>query len=121
MIYITNAFALSMLPSFRTGADGTGAAVTVLPVADPAAWLMDAEARHGQAQSAVGHTDTAGLFSEQLGRKVAANRISIAIDGDMELLVGQYIGPRLPEGVTTLPAGASIRWMAVTLDDVGVS
>lgn len=63
--------------------------------------------------SAVGHADTAGLFSSLLGVEVPPNRISLRLaDGDV-LLVGQYNGPRLSEGCTTLPEGATIRWWLI--------
>ena len=63
--------------------------------------------------SAVGHADTAGLFSNLLGVQVPPNRISLSMGRWDVLLVGQYNGPRLPEGSTKLPEGATIRWWLV--------
>ncbi len=65
--------------------------------------------------SAVGHADTAAVFSSQLGVTVPTNRITVALNQGDVVLVGQYRGPRLPEGATTLPEGASISWCLVTL------
>ena len=63
--------------------------------------------------SAVGHADTAAVFSAVLGVTVPCNRATVALkDGDVAL-VGQYSGPRLVEGATTLPDGAAIKWMVV--------
>ena len=63
--------------------------------------------------SAVGHADTAAVFSNVLGVPVACNRATVSMkDGDVAL-VGQYSGPRLPEGVTQLPEGAAIKWVVV--------
>ena len=63
--------------------------------------------------SAVGHTDTAAVFSSVLGVHVPCNRATVALkEGDVAL-VGQYSGPRLPEGATSLPEGATIKWMVV--------
>ena len=63
--------------------------------------------------SAVGHADTAAVFSSVLGVTVPCNRVTVALeDGDLAL-VGQYSGPRLPEGATSLPEGAAIKWMVV--------
>ena len=63
--------------------------------------------------SAVGHADTAAVFAHVLGVPVACNRATVALkDGDVAL-VGQYSGPRLPEGATTLPEGATIKWVVV--------
>jgi len=63
--------------------------------------------------SAVGHADVAALFSAQLGIDVPVNRVTVEMDANTTLLVGQYKGPRLPEGATTLPEGATIEWWIV--------
>ena len=63
--------------------------------------------------SAVGHADTAAVFSHVLGVEIPCNRATVALkDGDVAL-VGQYSGPRLPEGATSLPEGAAIKWLVV--------
>ena len=63
--------------------------------------------------SAVGHADTAAVFSSQLKTEVPCNRASITLKpGDCALL-GQYSGPRLPEGCKALPEGATIKWFLV--------
>lgn len=63
--------------------------------------------------SAVGHADTASVFSTVLGVEVPCNRTTVSLkEGDIAL-VGQYSGPRLPEGATSLPEGAAIKWMVV--------
>ena len=63
--------------------------------------------------SAVGHADTAAVFADVLGVPVPCNRVSVALkEGDVAL-VGQYSGPRLPEGATSLPEGAAIKWLVV--------
>ena len=66
--------------------------------------------------SGVGHADTAAVFSSQLGVTVPMNRITVALKKGDVVLVGQYRGPRMPEGATTLPEGASIVWCLVTLN-----
>lgn len=48
-----------------------------------------------------------------LVRPVVANRVNVKLEPGVLILVGQYIGPRLPEGATTLPEGASIEWWTV--------
>ena len=63
--------------------------------------------------SAVGHADTAAVFSNVLGVEIPCNRATVALrEGDVAL-VGQYSGPRLAEGATSLPEGAAIKWMVV--------
>ena len=65
--------------------------------------------------SAVGHADTAALFSAVLGIEVPCNRVSVTLKPGENALLGQYTGPRLPEGATTLPEGASIKWVLVNV------
>ena len=63
--------------------------------------------------SAVGHADTAAVLSAVLGVDVPMNRTTLQMERGVGLLVGQYKGPRLPEGATALPEGASIEWWLV--------
>lgn len=65
--------------------------------------------------SAVGHKDTASIFSSILDINVAFNRTSVIINKNSTVLIGQYYGPRLAEGVTTLPENATIKWLLVTI------
>jgi len=66
-------------------------------------------------KSAVGHADTAGVFSTVLGLPVECNRCNVVLNPDEFAIIGQYIGPRLPEGATTLPEGATIKWFRLRL------
>lgn len=65
-------------------------------------------------ESAIGHTDTAKVVSGILGFEVKPNRVSIKLTESDVLYVAQYTGPRLPEGATTLPEGASLEFFEVT-------
>ena len=69
--------------------------------------------------SCVGHADTAAVFSEVLGVPVACARVTVTIEPGETVLVGQYVGPRLAEGATTLPAGATVKWILVGLSREG--
>lgn len=104
-IHIINSFSFNMIK-------GPSATVTMR-------WITAAEAseiaRNVEVSSAVGHPDTAGLFSEQLGVPVPMNRVSLSVGAGATLLLGQMSGPRLPEGTTVLPPGASIQWMLVNV------
>lgn len=64
-------------------------------------------------ESCVGHADTAALFSSLLGISVATNRATVFLGKGEMAVVGQYRGPRLSEGVTTLPDGATVEWFLV--------
>lgn len=63
--------------------------------------------------SAVGHTETAAIFSQQLGMPIPVDRQTVKLAPGASAVVGQYIGPRLPEGATQLPSDACIHWFAV--------
>lgn len=67
--------------------------------------------------SAVCHVDTAAVFADVLGVPVPGNRASVSLNPGDAALVGQYSGPRLPEGATSLPEGARIRWLLVGVKD----
>jgi hypothetical protein len=101
---LLNAFSLNMLASFP-------ASVEVRECG-----LLQAQELATTAESAVGHADTATVFSAVLGAPVPANRATVSLNKGDRALVGQYIGPRLPEGATSLPEGATITWLVV---DVG--
>ena len=106
---VTNAFSLNMLPGWRRDP----AVTTELRVQPVSVEQAQELARRGFV-SAVGHADTATIFSVILGVKVPVNRATVTLDAE-PLLVGQYIGPRLPEGVTTLPEGAKVEFFLVSV------
>jgi len=105
-----------MLDAWRLEDSEAMTKISVTPISDPGAWLAEAEEAHGKAASAVGHADTAQLFGKILGRTVEFNRSSIKLDESAELLIGQLVGPRPPEGSTTLPEGATIKWLSVSIE-----
>lgn len=69
-------------------------------------------------ESIVGHADTALLLTSLLGRTVEMRRVSTSLSPGDELLVAQYNGPRLPEGATSLPEGANLRWIHVCVEEL---
>lgn len=107
--YIGNAFSLNMLASsFDAGNIG----ITKLDAKAVRKRLANCEP-----VSAVGHADTAVVFSAVLDMPVACNRMTLVVlPGDV-LIVGQYKGPRLPEGAKSLPEGAAIEWYKITLTE----
>lgn len=99
---ILNAFSLNMLLAFPADIS-----VREISLNEAKACLING------ADSAVGHADTAAVFSTVLGINVPANRVTVTLSKGETVLVGQYVGPRLPEGATTLPEGATIKWLLV--------
>jgi hypothetical protein len=103
MMKLLNAFSFNMVKNFPCEVK----AVEVS--ANQAASMLEGSGY----ESAVGHADTANVFANVLGIVVPCNRATIALSvGDMAI-VGQYKGPRLPEGTKELPEGASIQWILV--------
>ena len=99
-MFILNAFSLNMIEG--------NADVTVREVSQKVAAILAPACT-----SAVGHTDTAAVFSSVLGVEIPCNRATVALkEGDVAL-VGQYSGPRLAEGAASLPEGATIKWLVV--------
>ena len=99
-MFLLNAFSLNMIVG--------NADIAVREVSQKVAACLAANFT-----SAVGHADTAAVFSSVLGVEIPCNRATVALkEGDVAL-VGQYSGPRLAEGATSLPEGAAIKWMVV--------
>lgn len=107
MIKVLNALSLGMLPE------------TLFPATLKIEKISLEQAKAAVAsgfESFVGHPDTVLLYSELLGVPVPYNRVSVALSKGERALVGQYIGPRLPDGACKLPEGARIDWLLVTVE-----
>lgn len=90
-IYLANAFSLNMLSPETTQATlVVGKVKEVSPVA--------LRVLCHDAESVVGHPDTARLFSTLTGLDVPCNRASVQLSPGDQMIVGQYVGARLPEG-----------------------
>jgi len=98
--YLSNAFSPNMLAAMPC--DVRFAEITAVSVAQ--------YVREG-AVSVVGHQSTADVFASELGVLVPMHRVTLTLKGGDRLVFGQYRGPRLEEGVTTLPEGATIQWL----------
>ena len=105
---VTNSFSLNMLSVM----DGIWN-ITVLPIDIEHAKVI-LETGKG-VESAVGHADTAAIFSTILGLEVPMIRRTLSLARHSTILVGQYRGPRMTEGAKTLPDGATIEWLLVTV------
>ena len=115
-MYLLNAFSLNMLEDLTATIH-----VRELTADEARKWLLifTEEAGADQFQSAVGHADTAAIFSDVLGLPVPCNRTTISLKAGDNVVVGQYKGPRLPEGATELPEGAEIKWVTVEIRPAG--
>ena len=103
-IKVCNAFSLNML---ATSAANIGVQETT---AADAAYLIH---KNGGPESCVGHADTAKIFGQQLLTEIPVARVTVQFSHDEFIVVGQYSGPRLPEGASVLPEGATIKWYVV--------
>lgn len=109
---LLNAFSLNML----TDLNATIRVSEITARDARTALLAEAEAEGDSdalVLSAVGHADTAAVFSDVLGLPVPAERRTVSLSKGDSVIVGQYRGLRLPEGATELPKGAEIRWVLV--------
>lgn len=97
--FVGNAFSLQMIEAPST--------ITVEEV-NPQEIPDDAE-------SCIGHLDTATVVSGILGRAVPCQRTNIRLAAGDILYVAQLVGGRLPEGSTTLPEGFSIKFLKVSV------
>lgn len=106
MLYLANAFSLNMLDRLLLRS----------PVIVPLEFESVKDSlQHESFTSVVGHPDTAALFSALLEIPVTCNRATVRLKRGDILIVGQYTGPRLQEGATALPDGASIEWWQVSM------
>lgn len=104
-MYLLNAFSLNMLGDI----DLTRLTVRRISVDEARCLGVEAE-------SAVGHPDTARLFTRTLGFDVPHRRATVQLQPGDVALVGQYVGPRLPAGSEVLPEGADLRWFEVRME-----
>ena len=108
---ITNAFSINMLDSEVASQNGLAYCFRFNPVTlDQVREILGAGGYH---RSCIGHADTAHLVGKELGLPLKMNRETVRIMPHDVILVAQYTGPRLPEGTTELPEGASINYWIV--------
>ena len=111
-MHLTNSFSINMI---NPGILGEKLYISIVMVeTQTAKWF----AAQTWCRSVVGHEDTARAASLQLEVPVAFNRETIRMNKNESVLVCQYHGPRLEEGATSLPEGASLGYYLVKLLDI---
>jgi hypothetical protein len=115
MVTVINAFTPAMM-SLTEGVEGRLSRTTRHVSFDRVSVEYARQMVRRGCRSAVGHADTAARISSILGVEVPMNRVSLSVgDEGGEFLLAQYMGPRLPEGCTTLPEGAELRFILVSI------
>jgi len=66
-------------------------------------------------ESCLGHKDIAAIVSSIIGIEIPFARINVKLVSGEKMIVAQYIGPKLPEGVKELPAGSRIEFRLVEI------
>ena len=107
--YLVNAFSVNML-------DRVGQAINFVPVS-PAA--VSDLLRNEDWESGCGHATgviRAAIRDGVRGRdvpEIPINRVNLVLNRNTSMIVAQYRGPRLQEGATKLPKGATVEfWQA---------
>jgi len=110
-VYICNAFSLSMLDRQNQLTNPRKIIPFELEEVKAILSMHDVET-----VAAVGHLNTAQIIAEMLGLPVEKvyDRKTIKLEGEDVCIIAQYVGPRLPEGATELPEGATIEWWGVS-------
>lgn len=103
---LLNAFSLSMVEPGSTIKTKTLSLESVKFMAVPHRCGFD---------SCIGHADTAKILSDLLGQEIKANRKNILLQNGESAVVAQYKGPRLPEGTISLPEGATIEFILISV------
>ena len=98
-MYLGNAFSLQMVAD-----SAIICKVEVAPEEIPA-----------EAESIIGHADTATVVSSILGRDIPCNRASVMLSDEDVLYVAQVVGGRLPEGAITIPDGMELKFYRITV------
>lgn len=109
---VLNAFSIQMLPNVGS------ANIRITDVTEEA---LSGAYINKHLESFLGHEDSARIISQQLRKELPVNRTQSTLAKGEQALVAQYIGPRLPEGSTTLPEGAQIKYFLVEVTELADS
>lgn len=115
-LYLLNAFSLNMLSFDEEQEFIPPMRVVVNPMSPLDAARVVQEAYNNNLHTHIGHESTAALLSKMLNIPLRADRATVTMMSGDIAIVAQYVGPRLPEGATSLPDGATIRFYLVEVE-----
>lgn len=112
-MYLSNAFSINMIAD-----DCTVDFVNLGPKAAASYLVVNG------ITNAIGHADTDVVVRNLIVDSSTlthddlpvGSRMTVALDKGDKMIVAQYHGPRLPEGATSLPDGATIKWWLVQVN-----
>ena len=107
--YISNAFSMNMIATEESEFD---LLVETIDKHDMTSFLTDFLET---ASFCIGNQATCDLFQVVTGFECVANRSDIQLNIGDSILVFQYNGPRLEQGLTKIPEGGKIRMYLVTM------
>ena len=109
MFYVCNAFSINMLEG-----DGTSVVFNKVPLYEIQGIVRSFD--EDETVNAIGHKDLLAVVNSLVDvPQPTEERPTVSLKRGDELLVAQYRGPRLPEGTTKLPEGATIEWWYVSI------
>lgn len=111
--YISNAFSMNMISDELDDFDLIVTAVDRSDLEHDYADFMK------NALFCISNQATCDLFTAVTGFKAVANRADINLDIGDTILVFQYNGPRLKEGLTKIPEGGKLRMFLVEVSSAG--
>jgi hypothetical protein len=115
MIYLASAFSINMLSDDVFPAVIDIKEINISEASEVVRYMPESD---GAIKNVIGHPDTAAVVGNMLEvGSLPANRESVQAGWGDIFIVAQYRGPRLPEGATALPNGATIKFYKVFVGD----
>lgn len=111
-VYISNAFSFNMIAASL--GEEFDMECTVLNGSDVKTFL---DSSVGQKVVSMSGQATCDLFKLKTGVNISADRNNITLVHNDVILVMQYNGPRLEEGLTDMPKGGNLKFYAVRVFD----
>lgn len=112
-LYLTNAFSLNMLPNIDWAINLEIQKIDKIRAGEIIEYFNDMN----KLTNAIGHADTDTLVRNDLKIDTPfGQRLTVEFKHKDLMIVAQYKGPRLPDGTTVLPDGATIEYFKINFD-----